>query len=88
MKLKDGFVTHNSDGEQIMVAVGEMSKEFSGLVRSNKTAAFIVECLKEDTTKEKIVDAMLEKYEVSRAVVEKDVDDILGKLRNVGAIDE
>lgn len=35
MKLKDGFVTHNSDGEQIMVAVGEMSKEFSGLVRSN-----------------------------------------------------
>ena len=88
MKLKDGFVTHNSDGEQIMVAVGEMSKEFSGLVRSNKTAAFIVECLKEDTTEEKIVDAMLEKYEVSRAVVEKDVDDILGKLRNVGAIDE
>lgn len=88
MKLKDGFVTHNSDGEQIMVVVGEMAKEFSGLVRSNKTAAFIVECLKEDTTKEKIVDAMLEKYEVSRAVVEKDVDDILGKLRNVGAIDE
>lgn len=44
--------------------------------------------MKEDTTKEKIVDAMLEKYEVSRAVVEKDVDDILGKLRNVGAIDE
>ena len=88
MKLKDGFVTHNSDGEQIMVAVGEMAKEFLGLVRSNRTAAFIVECLKEDTTKEKIVDAMLEKYEVSRAVVEKDVDDILGKLRNVGAIDE
>lgn len=88
MKLKDGFVIHNSDGEQIMVAVGEMAKEFSGLVRSNKTAAFIVECLKEDTTKEKIVDAMLEKYEVSRDVVEKDVEDILGKLRNVGAIDE
>lgn len=88
MKLKDGFVIHNSDQEQIMVAVGERAKEFSGLVRSNSTAAYIVECLKEDTTKENIIDAILQKYEVSREIVEKDVEKILEKLRSVGAIDE
>lgn len=88
MKLKDGFVTHNSDGEQIMVAVGNMTKRFSGLVRSNKTAAFIVECLKEETTKEKIVNALLKKYEVSKEIAEKDVQLIIDKLRDIGAIDE
>lgn len=86
MKLKDGFITHETDGEQIMVATGNTS--FTGLVRSNKTAAFIVDCLKTETTKEEIVDKMLEKYDVSRDIIDKDVEQILEKLRSIGALDE
>ena len=86
MKLKDGFVTHDMGGEQIMVSTG--STAFSGLVRSNGTAAFIVDCLKEETTKEAIVQAMLNKYEVTEDVAAADVDKILDKLRSVGALDE
>ena len=59
MKLKDTYITHDSDGEQILL---DTSSSFAGLIRNNKTAAFIVECLKEDTTQEKIVEAMFEKY--------------------------
>ena len=44
MKLKDTYITHDSDGEQILL---DTSSSFAGLIRSNKTAAFIVECLKE-----------------------------------------
>lgn len=86
MKLKNGFVTHDMGGEQIMVATGDAS--FPGLVRSNPTAAFIVDCLKQDTTKEAIVEAMLNKYDVTEQVAAADVDKILGKLRSVGALDE
>lgn len=86
MKLRDGFITHETDGEQIMVAAGKVS--FSGLVRSNKTAAFIVDSLKKETTKEKIVDAMTEKYDASKEVITNDVEVILEKLRSIGALDE
>lgn len=86
MKLKDGFVTHEMDGEQIMVATGEA--RFSGLVRSNATAAFIVECLKKPTTKEEIVAAMLEKYDAAPERISADVDKILASLRSIGALDE
>lgn len=86
MKLKNGFVTHEMGGEQIMVATGEAS--FAGLVRSNATAAFIVDCLKEETTKDAIVEAMLNKYDVSAEIAGADVDKILDKLRSVGALDE
>ena len=86
MKLKDGFVTHEMGGEQIMVATGEAS--FAGLVRTNATAAFIVDCLKEATTKEEIVDKMLAKYDVTADVAAADVDKILAKLRDIGALDE
>ncbi len=86
MKLKDGFVTHEMNGEQIMVATGSAS--FSGLVRSNPTAAYIVECLAQPTTKDEIVEKMLAKYDVSREVVDADVEKILNTLRSIGALDE
>lgn len=85
MKLKNSFVTYNSDGEQIMVSTGA---DFSGLVRSNKTAAFIVEQLKAETTQEKIVDNVLAKYDADRTAVEADVKMVLDTLRRIGALDE
>lgn len=86
MKLKDGFVTHEMGGEQIMVATG--AAVFAGLVRSNSTAGFIVDCLKEDTTRDAIVAKMLEKYDASEDVIAADVDKIIGKLRSINALDE
>ena len=85
MKLKDTYITHDSDGEQILL---DTSSSFAGLIRSNKTAAFIVECLKDNTTQENIVDAMFEKYDAPKDVLAKDVSDVIGKLRKVGALDE
>lgn len=85
MKLKKDFITHESDGEQIMVA-GSTSV-FSGMVRSNRTAAFIVDCLKKETTPEEITDAMAARYDAPRDVIEADVNKIIDKLRSIGAID-
>ncbi|MDD6880258.1 MAG: PqqD family protein [Firmicutes bacterium] len=85
MKLKDTYITHDSDGEQILL---DTSSSFAGLIRSNKTAAFIVECLKEETTQEKIVEAMFEKYDAPKDVLAKDVSEVIEKLRKVGALDE
>ena len=86
MRLKEGFITHESDGEQIMVAAGDV--RFSGMVRSNATAAFIVDCLKEDTTKEQIVEKMLAIYDAPEAVIATDVAKVLDSLRSIGALDE
>ena len=85
MKLKGTYITHDSDGEQILL---DTSSSFAGLIRNNKTAAFIVECLKEETTQEKIVEAMFEKYDAPKEVLAKDVSDVIEKLRKVGALDE
>ncbi len=87
MKLKTGFITHNVGKEQMMVAAGPAGKTFHGLVRSNETAAFIVNCLKKETTEEAIVDAMLEQYEAPRERIAGDVHRIVEKLREIGALE-
>ncbi len=85
MKLKKEFITHNLDGEQIMVSA---AGTFKGFLKSNQTAAFIVDLLKSDITREEIISKMLEKYDVPENVVSADVDKILAILRKVDAIDE
>lgn len=85
MRLKDTFITHMSNGEQILV---DASGKFSGLIRNNETAAFIVECLKKETTVEEIVDQMYEEYDASKEVLLKAVNDVVLQLRKAGAIDE
>lgn len=85
MKLKNNFITHTSGDEQLMISAGG---DFNGMVRSNKTAAFIIDMLKEETTKEKIVAAMLETYDAEESVISADVDKVIDSLRGIGAIDE
>ena len=86
MKLKPGFVTHKVGKEQMMVAAGPAARSFHGLVRSNETAAFIINCLKKETSEEAIVEAMLAEYEAPRETVEQDGHRIVEKLREIGAL--
>lgn len=85
MRLKSSFITHTSGNEQLMISV---DGDFSGMVRSNSTAAFIIDLLKEETTTEKIVEKILAEYEVEPDVAKKDVERVIESLRSIGAIDE
>lgn len=85
MKLKDTFITHMSNGEQILV---DVSGQFSGLIRNNDSAAYIVDCLKSDITVDEIVNKMNEEYDAPKDVLEKSVNDVITKLKSAGAIDE
>ena len=86
MKLSDEFITQDVDDTQFLVPLG--GEAFSGIVRSIATAAFIVNCLKQETTAEAIVDAMCAKYDAPRETIAADVNEILDTLRSIHALDE
>lgn len=86
MKLKNSFVTQMIDDTQFLVPLG--SEKFHGIVRNNATAAFIVDQLKNDTTKETIIDAMCAQYDAPRETIAADVEKALNTLRSVGALEE
>jgi len=85
MKLKNSFVSHNTNNEQILVAA---DGSFNGIVKSNSTAAFIVDCLKNNTEESDIVSKMLEKYNAPKEIIERDVHSVIEKLRSIGAIED
>ena len=86
MKLKDSFITHQTGNEQILLSTD--TDVFSGLVKSNPTAAFIVSRLESDTDKAAILDAMKKKYCGDEALMAEDIDRVICTLKKIGALDE
>ena len=87
MILNPKFLTHVTKGEHYMISTSDT--KFKGIVKSNETAAFIIECLKEETTESTIADKLMSEYKgAERPTVEHDVANIIGKLRSIGAIEE
>ena len=86
MKLNDNFLAQQIDDTQVLVATG--NSDFNGIVRSNQTAAEIVNHFTEDTTRDEVIDKMCAKYDAPREVIAADVDMVIEKLRSIGALDE
>jgi len=87
MKINEKFISHESNGETIIIdATGSV---FSGFLRSNATAAFIVKCLAEETTEDQIAEKMLSYFEgATEKDVKEDITMVISKLRSVGALDD
>ncbi len=86
MKLKNEFVTVlNND---TFVTVSTDTKLFSGMLRGNSTAAFIMKCLEEEISFDKLIEKICDSYEADYETVKTDVEQVIEKLRLINAIDE
>ena len=89
MKLKEEYVLYDpSDEERIAVPTGSAAKNFSGLLRANRTAAAILEYLKEETTEDALVQRMCDRYDADEEEIRRGVREVLDILRSVDAIAE
>ena len=87
MKIKEGFMLRNVAGNYVVVAVGEASKNFSGVITLNGSGAFLWEQLTKDVTEEQLLQALLNEYEVSEEVAKKDVQMFVSKLKEAKIIE-
>ena len=86
MKLKQEFITHQTDAEAVLIPTGKA--EFSGIVRGNRTLGMILSLLALDRTEEEIVSTLLDRCDASREQVSADVRKAVECLREIGALDE
>ena len=86
MKLNENFITHTIDGQTVVVPTAEAG--FHGLIQGNKSVAVILECLKKDTSAEEITDIRCRRFKGDREIIRADVDDVIARLREIGAIDD
>ena len=86
MKLKQSFITYDTDDRSMLVPTGEA--DFAGLVQGNHTLSAILSLLKTETTEAQLVAAMCARFNAPEEQIRNDVLRALETLRSVGALDE
>lgn len=87
MKLKSHIVTQEIGGQHMLVAAMEKEGDFHGIVKSNETAAFVVEALKEDVTEDEILAKLQTVYEGDEADMRADIQKVIADLSARGLLE-
>ena len=88
MKAKPGFVLRNVVDEFILMPTGENIGKFNGTVLLNEVSAFVWEKLQNPMSKEDLLRAVLDEFEVEKAVAAADLDALLSTLKEYGVIED
>lgn len=88
MKLNPEFVIQAVADSTMLVPVGDAATKFHGVLQLNRTAAFIVECLKDDTTEDRIKETLNQRYEGTDEAFMQSIRGTVSKLRERGALIE
>lgn len=87
MKIKSGFMLRSLGGQYVVVAVGDRSRSFNGLIRLNPTGAFIWQQLNAEKTEEQLAEAVAAEFEVDIDSAREDVREFAARLSDGGFLE-
>ena len=88
MKAKSGFVLRNIVDEFILMPTGDNIGKFNGTVLLNEVSAFVWEKLQNPVSRDDLLKAILDEFEVEKAVAAADLDALLAKLKEYDVIED
>ncbi|MFQ9515955.1 MAG: PqqD family protein [Eubacterium sp.] len=87
MKIKEGFVLRKMSGKAVVVSVGSASEIFNGMIKLNETGEFLWQQMEDNASESDLVQALLEKYDVSEEIAQNDVKTFIDTLKEPGIIE-
>lgn len=88
MKIKEGFVLRNVVDEFIVMPTGDNIAKFEGAVVLNEVSAYIFKQLENPVSRDDLLTAMLNEYEVDEATAAADLDALLEKFAEMGVLEK
>lgn len=87
MKLKDNMMLKHIDSKNFAIATGKAMKHFNNVIHNNPTTAFLFELLQTEQTKDSLVAALTEKYNIDADTAQADMHEMLDTLRAARVLD-
>ena len=88
MKLKGKFILREIIGEVVAIPVGDALLAFNGMICINPVGAVIWQGLQAEKTRDEILEAIVEHFEVSREEAAGDLDDFLLRLKENNLLED
>jgi len=83
MKLKYQFAVRQIMDEYVVIPMGEAALKFSGMLNTNDVGAFLWRMLRNECSREELIQALLTEFDVDAATAEQDVETFIQKLRDL-----
>lgn len=81
MKIKKGFILRKLGKEYMVVAIGDASRHFNGMIRMNEAGAWLWDQLKDEISQETLVERMCAYYEdLARETAQADLEEFLNSI--------
>ena len=87
MKIKEGFITKKVAGDVIVIPAEQALVDFKAIITLNETGAYLWELLKEDISKEKLLENVLKEYDADEKILSADIDEFLSVLEEKGLLE-
>jgi hypothetical protein len=88
MKTNKGVIYRNIAGEHVLIPVGSIAMDQNGIFVMTELGGQIWQMLEGGATKEEIITALLEEYEVEESRLRADVEDFLQRMIDKNLIEE
>ena len=88
LKTKAGFTLRNVKDETILIPIGDNIRKFNGTVLLNEVSALVWKKMQTPVSRDDLLKAILDEYEVEEAAAAADLDALLEKLKGFGVIEE
>lgn len=86
MKIKKEFILREIVGDIVLVPINKSTSKFDGLITMNEIGKFIWENIESAKDEEELLQRILDEYEVDKDVAKDDLDEFLGKLKEIDII--
>lgn len=86
MKIKEGFVVREVAGQAMVVATGEASKDFHGMIRLNHTGKLVWQGVAEGLDASQIAQSLVSNYDVDPEKALADVNAMIEKMDKAGIL--
>lgn len=87
MKIKDGFMLRKVGGQSVVVATGDASKSFNGIIKLNETGALMWNTLAVGCDEEGLLQTVLDEYNIDENTAKADISAFIEKLKGADLLD-
>lgn len=74
-------------GQSVVVAIGDASKSFNGIIRLNETGALMWNALSKGCDEAELLKAVTDEYDIDESTARADISAFIEKLKGADLID-
>ena len=88
MRLVEEIIVEKLDDHYVGVPTGKASEMFNGMIQLNDTAYFLMNYLKEERSKEELVQELIKHYDIDDSLANQAVESFINEMKQTGLLYE